>query len=69
MFENPTGDIHPRSSSREFGHTQDGYAVEMNLAGFAFRSLTVESVTEAQMIKAALDEQDAVTDVRIVRDR
>lgn len=64
-----TGGTPPLSPSREFGHARDGYAVEMNFAGFAFRSLTVGSEAEAQMIKAALETQDTATDVRVVRDR
>lgn len=58
----------PQSGSREFGHAQRGYAVEFNFAGFACRSLTVETRDEADMIRPIIEAQDGTSDVRVVRD-
>lgn len=59
---------YPTSSARDFGHAREGYAVEMNFAGFAFRSLTVETEDEAEMIRQALEEKDGTSGVRVVID-
>lgn len=58
----------PQSSSRDFGHTTDGYAVEFNFAGFACRSLTVETEDEAEMIQRSVESKDGTSGVRVVRD-
>jgi hypothetical protein len=58
----------PRSSARDFGHAETGFAVEMNLNGFAWRSLTVETREEAEMIKRAIESEDSASGVRVVRD-
>ena len=58
-----------RSSPREFGHTTDGFAVEFNFAGFACRSLTVETEDEAGMIKQSIESRDGTSGARVVIDR
>lgn len=58
----------PRSPARDFGHTRRGYAVEFNFAGFACRSLTVETEQEAEMIEQSIELQDGTSDVQVVVD-
>jgi hypothetical protein len=56
------------SPASEFGHARRGFAVEMNFGGFAFRSLTVETREEAEMIERVMQSKDGTSDVRVVRD-
>ncbi|WP_141551768.1 hypothetical protein [Natrinema sp. CBA1119] len=57
-----------RSPAREFGHASTGYAVEFNFAGFACRSLTVETQDKAEMIEQSIKSKDGTSDIRVVAD-
>lgn len=58
-----------RSPANEFGHTDDGYAVEFNLDGVcACRTLTMETRQEAEVFKQMLESRDDTGSVRVVRD-
>lgn len=63
-----TDQTYPTSPAREFGHTDDGFAVEFDFAGFACRSLTVTTKREAKIIKDEVESEDGTSGVRIVQD-
>lgn len=56
------------SPAREFGHAEEGYAIEFNLGGFACRSLTVPTRGEAAAFESTFEEIDAVSNTEVVRD-
>lgn len=56
-----------QSSSRDFGRCVAGYAVEFNIAGYACRSLTVESRQEAEIIQNSIKSKEGTSSVEVVR--
>ena len=56
------------SPHEEFGHVQSGYAVEFEFAGFACRSLTVETESEAKVLKQQIERKEESSAAHIVRD-